>query len=142
MAVHLIMFGWTKSACGIKPKDCTNDLLSVTCANCQRYASTANVDRAWQAISLKSARVFYLQRAGIGRSRGLDLVRSVKSASKRERAAIKKQIQTNPDAARAMAVPVAKSAPDQRSRVMWDWHLGDLVKAGRACPKCGGMLNA
>ncbi len=61
-----------------------------------------------------------------------------------DRGKIVRQLQSNPNAARAMGLPVKPiergSSGDARRKYAADWLNYQLRKHGHSCPHCGGVV--
>lgn len=145
MVKHLTLSAWSKTACGLDYADnrITTELLAeTTCKNCMNFVNAALPIHAWNQCKPQSLKRLYLERAGLEPVRVEKILRTrIWSAiTKPEQKKIIRQMQSNPNLARLLALPYKEiesgSALDQRSKYPRFYNIHQ-IKQNYCCKNCG-----
>lgn len=145
MSKHLVLSAWTKTACGLNDlenRTTTDQLAETTCKNCYRFVNASVPAHAWSQCKPQSLKRLYLERAGLEPVRVEKILRTrIWSAIKPlEKKKIVRQMQSNPELARLLALPHKQiesgGALDQRNKYPRFNHIHH-IKQHFCCKNCG-----
>lgn len=145
MSKHLVLKSWTKTACGLNQlenRNTTDQLAETTCKNCYRFVNASVPAHAWSQCKPQSLKRFYLERAGFEsvRIERILRVRIWSVLTKPEQKKIIRQMQSNPELARLLALPhkaIERGGKlDLRSKFPRIGHIHS-IKQHFCCKNCG-----